>query len=106
MSGPRQTTSRCATTSTASNWTPKGFAKLSEEIYLDRLEYPAERIGAVTLYTGKVPTASGRYQRLVIREAAVPQVDPETMEVIGPTGRNYYEVCTNPAVCEFASSRG
>jgi hypothetical protein len=48
-----------------------------------------------------VPTLSGNYQRLVIREAAILKVKPETMDVIGPTSRKYYEVCTHPAIYEF-----
>ena len=80
---------------------PEGFAKLSREINLKRIEYPAENNERVILYTGKVPTLSGKYQRLVIREAAILEVKPETMDVIGPTSRKYYEVCTQQAIYEF-----
>ena len=80
---------------------PEGFAKLSKEINLKIIEYPAENNERITLYTGKVPTLSGKYQRLVIREAAVLEVKPETMDVIGPTSRKYYEVCTQQAIYEF-----
>ena len=80
---------------------PEGFAKLSREINLKSIEYPTENNEKVTLYTGKVPTLSGKYQRLVIREAAIFEVKPETMDVIGPTSRKYYEVCTQPAIYEF-----
>ena len=80
---------------------PEGFAKLSREINLKRIEYPAENNERVILYTGKVPTLSGKYQRLVIREAAILEVKPESMDVIGPTSRKYYEVCTQQAIYEF-----
>jgi hypothetical protein len=80
---------------------PEGFAKLSREINLKSIEYPTENNEKITLYTGKVPTLSGKYQRLVIREAAILEVKPETMDVIGPTTRKYYEVCTQPAIYEF-----
>ncbi len=80
---------------------PEGFAKLTGEISLKSIEYPLENEEKVTLYTGKVPTISGKYQRLVIREAAILEVKPETMDVIGPTARKYYEVCTQPAIYEF-----
>jgi hypothetical protein len=80
---------------------PEGFAKLSREINLKSIEYPTENNETVILYTGKVPTLSGNYQRLVIREAAILEVKPETMAVIGPTSRKYYEVCTQPAIYEF-----
>ena len=80
---------------------PEGFAKLSREINLKRIEYPAENNERVILYTGKVPTLSGKYQRLVIREAAILEVKQESMDVIGPTSRKYYEVCTQQAIYEF-----
>jgi hypothetical protein len=80
---------------------PEGFAKLSREINLKSIDYPAENNETVKLYTGKVPTLSGKFQRLVIREAAIFEVKPETMDVIGPTSRKYYEVCTQPAIYEF-----
>lgn len=83
----------------------EGFARLSEEICLKRLAYPSENNGEVTLHTGKVPTPGGKYQRLVIREAAVPMVRPGTLEVAGATARRYYEVCTHPALYAFAESR-
>jgi hypothetical protein len=83
---------------------PEGFAKLSREINLKCIEYPTENNEKVTLYTGKVPTLSGKYQRLVIREAAIFEVKPGTMAVIGPTSRKYYEVCTQQAIYEFIDS--
>lgn len=84
---------------------PEGFAKLSREISLKRIAYPAEGNEEVTLYTGKVPTLSGTYQRIVIREAPVLKVNPESLEVSGPTARKYYEVCTQPAIYQFVDTR-
>lgn len=83
----------------------EGFAKLSREINLTRIEYPAEKDEKVALYTGKVPTLGGRYQRLAIREASVLEVKPDTLEAIGPTPRKYYEVCTHPAIFEFIDNQ-
>jgi hypothetical protein len=48
-----------------------------------------------------VPTVNGQYQRLVIREAPILKVNPQTMETIGATPRKYYEVCTHPDIYEF-----
>jgi hypothetical protein len=84
---------------------PEGFAKLSREISLKRVVYSTENNGAATLYTGKVPTVGGSYQRLVIREAAILKVEPDTLEVIGPTSRKFYEVCTQPAIYEFIDNQ-
>jgi hypothetical protein len=80
---------------------PEGFEKLSREINLKSIVYPTENNENVTLYTGTVPTLSGNCQRLVIREAAILKVNPESMDVIGLTSRKYYEVCTSPAIYEF-----
>jgi hypothetical protein len=84
---------------------PDGFAKLSREINLESVMYPVENNIEVKLYTGKVPTVSGKYQRLVIREATILEVKPETMDVIGKTSRKYYEVCTHPDIYEFIKNR-
>jgi len=78
-----------------------GFVKLGEEINLKHVLYPPENNEQVPLHVGKVPTLTGRYQLLAIREAVVPEVHPKTLEVIGETSRKYYEVCTNPAIYEF-----
>ena len=80
---------------------PEGFAKLSREINLTGIVYPMEDDEKVKLYTGTVPTVSGSYQRLVIREGTILKVKPDTLDVIGPTSRKYYEVCTHPAIYEF-----
>jgi hypothetical protein len=84
---------------------PDGFVKLSREINLESIMYPVEKNENVKLYTGKVPTVSGKYQRLVIREATILEVKPETMDVIGKTSRKYYEVCTHPDIYEFIKNR-
>ncbi len=80
---------------------PEGFAKLSKEINLKSIVYPMENNERAILYTGKVPTLSGHNQRLVIREAAILKIKPESLDVIGPTSRKYYEVCTHPEIYEF-----
>ena len=82
----------------------EGFVKLSREINLKSVLYQVDNNEKVKLYTGKVPTLTGKYQRLVIREAAILEVKPETMDVIGKTSRKYYEVCTHPDIYEFVKS--
>jgi len=89
-----------------------GFKKLSEEIDLKALtvnipSHSASGASAqdekekVKIYTGKFPTTTGGYQRVVIREALVPRVDPDTLKVINMTSEKYYEVCTNPMFYEY-----
>ncbi|MEN8244348.1 MAG: hypothetical protein ABFS43_05555 [Thermodesulfobacteriota bacterium] len=80
-----------------------GFKKLSEEINLRTLEcdIPELRKKRFTVYTGTFPTTTGRYKRLIIREAHVPRINPETMEVRKITSKKYYEVCTHPKVYQY-----
>ncbi|MBW2613487.1 MAG: hypothetical protein JRD49_12800 [Deltaproteobacteria bacterium] len=80
-----------------------GFKKLSEEINLRALEcdVPELQKKPFTVYTGKFPTTTGRYKRLIIREAHVPRINPETLAVIELTSRKYYEVCTHPKVYQY-----
>jgi hypothetical protein len=82
----------------------EAFVKLSKEIHLNSVLYPAGN-KKVKLHTGKVPTLAGKYQRLVIREAPILGIKPGTMEVTGRTSRNYYEVCTHPDIYKFTRSR-
>jgi hypothetical protein len=81
-----------------------GFRKLAQEIDLKRFsgDIPELKLEKVSLYTGKFPTKSGRYKRLVLREAEVPAVDPKTLKPLHLTRRNFYEVCTSPALYLFA----
>ena len=75
------------------------FGKLSHEIDLKAVLVNIQK-KRHKFHAGKFPTVNDRYQSLVIREAVIPKVDPETLEVVGPTPRKYYEVCTNPMLCE------
>jgi len=78
----------------------KGFKKLSKEIYLKQLECQIPEIGTepLTFYTGKFPTAAGNFQRLIIREANIPEISLKNLGIIGQTENKYYEVCTNQKV--------
>ncbi len=80
----------------------KGFKKLSKEIHLKRLECQIPEIGQepLTFYTGKFPTAAGNFQRLIIREANIPEMSIKDLGIIGQTENKYYEVCTNQKVYE------
>jgi len=80
-----------------------GFEKLSAEINLQRVKYRGVESGdeEITLYSGKFPTMSGKFQRLVIREANIPQAAPEDLRIIRLTNRKYYEVCTHPRFYDY-----
>lgn len=82
-----------------------GFSKLSAEINLVPLQFStvAEAPDAGhRFFAGRLPLVSGRYQTVVIREAPVFRVAPDTLQVIGKTTDRYYEVCTHPRLYEKA----
>jgi hypothetical protein len=80
-----------------------GFDKLSKEIHLESLvcDLPELREGKITVHTGKYPTATGKYQRLVIREGRIPVVAPNNFSIIRRTDKPYFEVCTHPLLFEY-----
>ncbi|MRR17126.1 MAG: hypothetical protein EG826_11780 [Deltaproteobacteria bacterium] len=82
----------------------EAFAKLSREIKLTRTTFKAPYGEDIHLHTGKVPTISGTFQMLAIRESLVCEADPETLAVIRATSRKYYEVCTNQIIHDHIAS--
>ncbi len=80
-----------------------GFMELSREINLQKMECRLPDLAEEkhTLYTGTFPSFTGKFQRLIIREAEIFEVHPETLEVIRATGRKYYEICTLPKLYGF-----
>ena len=81
----------------------EGFKKLSEEIELKAIEcrIPEITTEKINIYAGKFPTSSGKYQKLIIREAVIPEVSPDDLTIIRMTSQKYYEVCTHPRVYEY-----
>ncbi|MFW6052810.1 MAG: hypothetical protein ACOC8I_02755 [Desulfosalsimonas sp.] len=79
---------------------PKAFAKLCREIHMKKFRGPVPSLGIekFTGYTGKFPTPAGNFQRLVIREAQIPEVSPADFQVLRMTEKKYYEVCTRQAI--------
>jgi hypothetical protein len=84
------------------------FEKLSHEINLKLLkgEVSDSQNQKSNLYIGQFPTQSGRYQRIIIREAQIPLVDPVTLKTKSITSRKYYEVCTHPKLYALAKQQG
>jgi hypothetical protein len=80
-----------------------GFNKLSKEINLTsfELETPDPKSRRIKMYTGKFPLTTGRFQRLIIREGIIPQIDPETFRTIKNTDRKFYEICTHPKIYQY-----
>jgi len=81
----------------------EAFAKLSREINLTRITFKAQYGEDIQLYAGKVPTISGTFQLLAIRESLVCEVDPDTLGITRTTSRKYYEVCTNQIIHDYVA---
>ncbi|UCD89458.1 MAG: hypothetical protein JSW04_13735 [Desulfobacterales bacterium] len=80
-----------------------GFEKLSKEIDLKTIDcqIPELQEEAVRVHTGKFPTHSGKYKRLVIREAYIPEITPHDYKEIRSTSDKYYEVCTHSEIYDY-----
>jgi hypothetical protein len=84
----------------------EGFTKLSREIDLQSFtcHIPKLQSEKIKIHTGKIPTITGKYQRLVIREAQIPVVSPHDFTIIGETDQKYYEVCTHPLLHQYVEN--
>jgi len=81
----------------------EGFEKLSREIDLKSLEchIPELQAEKISVHTGKFPTVTGKYHRLIIREDRIPVVSSHDFSIIRKTDKKYYEVCTHPLLYEY-----
>ena len=75
-----------------------GFEKLSQEIDLKPLEchIPELQAEKIRVHTGKFPTVTGKYHRLIIREDRIPVISTHDFSIIRMTDKKYFEVCTHP----------
>lgn len=80
----------------------EGFEKLSREIDLKSLEchIPELQAEKISVHTGKFPTVTGKYHRLIIREDRIPVISPHDFSILQKTDKKYYEVCTHPLLYE------
>jgi len=85
----------------------EGFEKLSREIDLKPLEchIPELQAEKIRVHTGKFPTTTGKYHRLIIREDRIPVISPHDFSIIRQTDKKYYEVCTHPLLYEYIEKR-
>ncbi len=84
------------------------FEKVKQEISLAVHEIAMPNIWGqkkVRLYSGMVPMLSGTFQKLVLREGAVPHIDARDLTLKEWTARRYYEVCTSKAIYDLIESR-
>jgi len=80
----------------------EGFKKLSREIDLKSFEchIPELQPEKIKVHTGKFPTVTGKYHRLVIREDLISEISPNDFSILKKTEKKYYEVCTHPLLYE------
>jgi len=84
------------------------FDKLRQEISLraDHLQMPMLwGREPVRLHSGMVPLPSGGFQKLVVREGRVAQVDPRTFAFKRWTDQRYYEACTSAEIYELLEKK-
>ena len=80
-----------------------GMKKLAREIDLQTIDcrLPDIQKDPIRVHTGTFPTVTGRYQRLIIREAYIPEIDPLDFRTKRITPRKYFEVCTHPGIYRY-----
>ncbi len=79
------------------------FKKLEQEISLVPLtvklpQSASSDKGEFRLSSGIVPVDRDIFRKIVVRESRVPVVNTQDFSVQGWSDRNYYEVCTDPAI--------
>ena len=79
------------------------FRKLEQEISLVPLAVKlppsaSSDKGEYRLFSGTVPVDRDIFRKIVIRQSRMPRIKPEDFSILGWTDRNYYEVCTDPAI--------
>jgi len=81
------------------------FEKLRNEISFSTIEVELPLLWGkerVVLHSGAVPLSADVYQRLVVREATVPFVDPQKLQLKEMTTRRYFELCTSKVIYDYA----
>src|ERR1700730_5814545 len=79
------------------------FRKLEQEISLVPLAVKlppsaASDKGEYRLFSGTVPVDRDIFRKIVVRQSRMPRINVEDFSILGLTDRNYYEICTDPAI--------
>src|SRR6202166_1217097 len=79
------------------------FRKLEQEISLVPLAVKlppsaSSDKGEYRLFSGTVPVDRDIFRKIVVRQSRMPRINLEDFSILGWTDRNYYEVCTDPAI--------
>jgi class 3 adenylate cyclase len=79
------------------------FRKLEQEISLVPLAVKlppsaSSDKGEYRLFSGTVPVDRDIFRKIVVRQSRMPRINVEDFSILGWTDRNYYEICTDPAI--------
>ena len=79
------------------------FRKLEQEISLVPLPVKLPPTvspdkGEYRLFSGTVPVDRDIFRKIVVRESRMPKNQQRRFFILGWTDRNYYEICTDPAI--------
>jgi class 3 adenylate cyclase len=79
------------------------FRKLEQEISLVPLAVKlppsaSSDKGEYRLSSGTVPVDRDIFRKIVVRQSRMPRINVEDFSILGWTDRNYYEICTDPAI--------
>ena len=79
------------------------FRKLEQEISLVPLAVKlppsaSSEKGEYRLFSGTVPVDRDIFRKIVVRQSRMPKINVEDFSIQGWTERNYYEICTDPAI--------
>jgi hypothetical protein len=84
-----------------------GLKKLTREIDLKTMNclLPEIQKEPIIIHTGKFPLVTGVFQRLIVREDWVQELNPVNLQNAGKVNRKYYEVCTHDALKEYVEKQ-
>lgn len=84
-----------------------GFNKLTKEIDLKTMNcmIPEIQKEPIIIHTGKFPLVTGTFQRLIIREDLVQEMNTVNYMPSGKVNRKYFEVCTNDALKKYVEKQ-
>ena len=84
-----------------------GFNKLTKEIDLKTLNcmIPEIQKEPIIIHTGKFPLVTGTFQRLIIREDWVQEMNTVNYMPSGKVNRKYFEVCTQDALKKYVEKQ-
>ena len=77
------------------------FQRLQQEISLEPCQLDLPKLWGsedFQLQSGLVPVGNEIFKKILVRSSRIPQIDPHKFSLQHWTERQYYEVCTNPAI--------